>query len=227
MSSLGSWRFTAILGAVAVLGTGGVLSWAMVTVSNLKSEAPQRAAAPLSSEKSKTFAAALAAGPSEPSLSDWNDELDWLSKKSMSNQMFVAPRASAGSAEPYSQAQAPDLPLSPAPVPRSEPEHWRTQQSLGHQAEHRWTPEPRPAEPRVRVQRHPSPEPAVVAAARPQPPKPHRVVERPSYLEKVVEQGDAGEVKFHFRRQVCSPRHMVDVCYMPAENRRSILVQRW
>jgi hypothetical protein len=77
------------------------------------------------------------------------------------------------------------------------------------------------------VQRHPNPEPAVVAAAKPQPPKPHRVVERPSYLEKVVEQGDAGEIKFHYRRQVCGPRHMVDVCYMPAENRRSILVQRW
>jgi hypothetical protein len=78
----------------------------------------------------------------------------------------------------------------------------------------------------MRVQRHPNPEPTV-AAAKTQPPKPHRVVERPSYLEKVVEQGDAGEVRFHYRRQVCGPRHMVDVCYMPAENRRSIVVERW
>jgi len=65
------------------------------------------------------------------------------------------------------------------------------------------------------------------AAAKAQPPKPHRVAARPSYVEKVVEQGDAGEVKFHYRRQVCGPRHMVDVCYMPPENRRSIVVERW
>ena len=67
-----------------------------------------------------------------------------------------------------------------------------------------------------------------VATSKPQAAKPpHRIAARPSYTEKVVEQGDAGEVTYHYRRQVCAPPHMVDVCYMPAENRRNIVVERW
>jgi hypothetical protein len=50
---------------------------------------------------------------------------------------------------------------------------------------------------------------------------------RGTYTEKVVEQGDAGDVKYRYVRHACTPPHMVDVCYMPAENRRSIVVQRY
>jgi hypothetical protein len=58
-------------------------------------------------------------------------------------------------------------------------------------------------------------------------PKPHRLAAHPTYVEKIVEQGDAGEVKFRYRRHVCAPPHMVDVCYMPPENRRAIVVKQW
>lgn len=207
----------------------------MLTVSDLKSEPSERAAAPalpLSNEQSAGFAAALAAAPSEPGLSGWNGDLDWLSKKSMSTQTFVAPQTLGGAqalqalgdtAKPFWQAKAPELPL-PAP---SKPEDRQAQAAVPqplveHQAEHQGA-----AEPRRRAQHDPKPEPVAAAAAKTQPPKPHRVAARPSYVEKVVEQGDAGEVKFHYRRQVCGPRHMVDVCYMPPENRRSIVVERW
>jgi hypothetical protein len=234
MSSFGSWRFTAILGTVAILGTAGVLSWALVTVSDLKSEPSERAAAPAlppSNEQSAGFAAALASAPSEPGLSGWNGDLDWLSKKSMSTQTFVAPQTLGDTAKPFWQAKAPDLPLPTPRATQSEPEGRQAQtavpqppveHNVEHQAEHQGA-----AEPHRRAQHDPKPEPVVAAAAKAQPPKPHRVAARPSYVEKVVEQGDAGEVKFHYRRQVCGPRHMVDVCYMPPENRRSIVVERW
>jgi hypothetical protein len=230
MSSFGSWRFTAILGTVAILGTAGVLSWAMVTDSDPKSEPSERAAAPalpLSSEQSAGFAAALAAAPSEPRLSGWNDDLDWLSKKAMSTQTFVTPKTLGDTAKPFWQAKAPDLPLPAPPRSRSEPEDQQAQIAVPqppveHQAEHQGA-----AEPHRRAQHDAKPEPVVAAAAKAQPAKPHRVAARPSYVEKVIEQGDAGEVKFHYRRQVCGPRHMVDVCYMPPENRRSIVVERW
>jgi len=202
----------------------------MVTVSHLKSEPSARATAPalpLSNEPSTDFAAALAAAPFEPGLSDWNGDLDWLSKKSVTTQTFVAPRTFGETAKPFWQAQAPDLPLPAPPVSRSEPEYRQAQTAtpqspVEHQAVHQGA-----AEPHRRVQRDLRPEPVVAAAAKAQPPKPHRVAARPSYVEKFVEQGDAGEVTFRYRRQICGPHHMVDVCYMPPENRRSIVVERW
>jgi hypothetical protein len=50
---------------------------------------------------------------------------------------------------------------------------------------------------------------------------------RPTYVEKLVEQGDAGEIRFRYVRRNCTPPNMVDVCFMAAANRRSIVVQRW
>jgi hypothetical protein len=49
---------------------------------------------------------------------------------------------------------------------------------------------------------------------------------RSYYMEKIVEQGDAGEVKFRYRRQSCEPPNMPDVCFMPQANRRGIVVER-
>jgi hypothetical protein len=49
---------------------------------------------------------------------------------------------------------------------------------------------------------------------------------RSYYLEKFVEQGDAGEVKFRYRRRSCEPPNMPDVCFMPQANRRDIVVER-
>ena len=179
----------------------------------------------LSAEQTRDVAAALAAGPSEPGLSEWNSELDWLSKKAM-----AAPQGFRETAKPFWQAQAPDLPVpailsssvsraeadSPAPAlsaPPSQPSAARAD---------------RQAAPERRVPREARAESVHVATSKPQAAKPpHRIAVRPSYTEKVVEQGDAGEVTYHYRRQVCAPPHMVDVCYMPAENRRNIVVERW
>jgi hypothetical protein len=58
-------------------------------------------------------------------------------------------------------------------------------------------------------------------------PRSHKPAARPTYIEKLVEQGDAGEVRFRYVRRNCTPPNMVDVCFMPAANRRSIIVQRW
>jgi hypothetical protein len=57
--------------------------------------------------------------------------------------------------------------------------------------------------------------------------KPHRSGNHAEYVEQYVEQGDAGKVQFHYRRRSCTPGNMVDVCYMPAENRREIVVQHY
>lgn len=56
--------------------------------------------------------------------------------------------------------------------------------------------------------------------------KPHKLA-RPYYVEKLVEQGDAGEVAFRYRRRNCTPDNMVDVCFMPRENRRNIVVEHY
>ncbi len=51
--------------------------------------------------------------------------------------------------------------------------------------------------------------------------------EAPGYLERVIDQGDAGDLKVRYVHRRCGPSHMIDVCYMPAANRQSIVVQRW
>jgi hypothetical protein len=58
-------------------------------------------------------------------------------------------------------------------------------------------------------------------------PKLHKGFDRGTYTEQVVEQGDAGDVKYRYVRHACTPPHMVDVCYMPAESRRNVVVQRY
>jgi hypothetical protein len=47
------------------------------------------------------------------------------------------------------------------------------------------------------------------------------------YTERIVEQGDAGAVTYKEVRRRCEPGNMVDVCYMPAKNRRDIVVERY
>ena len=96
-----------------MLGTVGVVSWAMVTTSDVNSAGwAADPAAPGSSGQPRDFAAAFAAaspestlsGSPEPTLFGWNSELDWLSKKSMSSQSFVENK-------PFWQDQRADLPV--------------------------------------------------------------------------------------------------------------------
>jgi hypothetical protein len=225
-----SRRFAAILGAVAVLGISGILSWATFTAGDSRPNplvSTAEAGQPLTGEQTKGVATALAAGPSEPGLSGWNSDLDWLSKKSMATQGFVE-QPSAENAKPLWQPQALDLPLATPSKSRSEPVGSETKSIKLQPAEHLEHLEHQAAiETPKRAPRDLKPEPAHATTSKPQAPKPHRIAARPSYTEKVVEQGDSGAVTFRYRRQVCAPPHMVDVCYMPAENRRNIVVERW
>jgi hypothetical protein len=230
-----------MLGAAALLGVAGVLAWPIIRGGDSNSD-PAEAGFSLSREQTRDVAAALTAAPSEPGLSEWNSDLDWLSKKSMSSQTFVP------NTKPFWHEQTPDLPLPVPQTARSEPETPRAApvapqppvareaapepaRRAVHEAKHEAVPtepvKPQAARPEATKPEAARPEPAHAAAARQPTPKPHRIAARPSYMEKVVEQGDAGDVKFRYRRQACTPRHMVDVCYMPAENRRNIVVERW
>jgi hypothetical protein len=72
-----------------------------------------------------------------------------------------------------------------------------------------------------RLMRDPKSETAAGAAS-----NPAKLASRSYYVEKFVEEGDAGEVKFRYRRRACEPPNMPDVCFMPQENRRGIVVER-
>jgi hypothetical protein len=230
-TSFGPWRFTAMLGAVALLCTTGVLTWGMVTVADLRAERSaersvpaEESALPSKSEQPKDFAATFGT-VLETGLSGWNNDLDLLSKQPIVPPAFVDD-ANAGWRD-----RAPDLPLPAPPISQSDPESRRAASAQVPVAQVPVVPEalvpqvPAPQAPagrQMRLVRSPRPETARPAAL-----KPHRLATGSSYVEKVVEQGDAGEVKFRYRRHVCAPPHMVDVCYMPPENRRSVVVQRW
>jgi hypothetical protein len=207
-----------MLGTVALLGTAGVLTWGMVTVADLRSSGSARSidsavsadqlAVPPRIEQSEDFAAAFGALP-EASVSDWKDDLDLLSKQP------IAPPAYVDDLKAGLPDRAPDLPHPAPPISLSDLE--------SQQAKSPVVPVPQlPVQRQMHHMRDPKPEVAQAAA-----PKPHRLAARSSYVEKIVEQGDAGDVKFRYRRHVCAPPHMVDVCYMPPENRRAIVVKQW
>jgi len=130
-------RFATMLGAAALLGVTGVLAWPIIRGGDSNSD-PAEAGFSLSREQTRDVAAALTAAPSEPGLSEWNSDLDWLSKKSMSSQTFVP------NTKPFWHEQTPDLPLPVPQTARSEPE----------------TPRAAPVAPQPPVAREAAPEPA-------------------------------------------------------------------
>jgi hypothetical protein len=226
MSSLrntfATWRFTAILGAVAILGTAGIYTWATGTVADPKSTASVptertvtrgEIASALKSNQPKD--SALGSVLSDMSLFAWNNDLDWLSRRSVPLQ------ASTEKPKLFWEDERPDLPV-PAPS-MSQPDTTTRQAAVQPPAVEYQAPAEQPR----RVARETRPETVHAAKPTPQAAQPHRLAARPSYMEKIIEQGDAGEVTFRYRRQICAPPHMVDVCYMPQGNRRSIVVERW
>jgi hypothetical protein len=276
--SAGGWRFTAMLGAVAVVLSAGILSWIMVTVADMKSSVPSRSIdlaryyAPQSTQPQERIAErpspAEARRPTQlgglPGIASWVDDMHALGTSPFGRQAFLGPSplefrdtpaatppawqpettAQAATQSPVRTALTETAPASTAPTDRPASVTPADNAAVA-EAPPAATPTP-PAnvaavetapveqglpppmvhsrrlalahEPEVRTFRvvptHPH-KPAAVAAG------------RPTYTEKIVEQGDSGELKFHYRRRACTPGHMVDVCYMPAENRRSIVVQRY
>ena len=210
------WRLTAILGTVAILGSVGV--FAAATMVDLKIERPAVASDPSLPSKGDDLAAAFASQKPEPQSYGWEFDFDWLNKGKpaalVEDHKPGQPDDQPGGLVTAVPIAHPDLPGWQPDRPGLEPDsagRETTPALAGPSAQH---PD--------RVRRDRKPDPPRAAA-----PKPHRLAMRPTYLERSVEEGDAGEVTFHYRRRACTPPHMVDVCYMPAENRRTIVVERF
>jgi hypothetical protein len=224
MSLFGGSRFTALLATIAISGTAGSLAWIIVTHVHLKSGATGRSAehsslstsaghnSRLKNERPNKFASFRRGERPQLTASSWSDDRGQLRERSIASRVFV------DYANPGLQDGRADMPLPLPPVTRSSPETWQTKAS----APAVFAP-PQVAETQKRLARDPRPEPAAVAVAAPSSPK---LAARSYYVEKFVEQGDAGEVKFRYRRQSCEPPNMPDVCFMPQESRRNIVVER-
>ena len=219
------WRLTAILGTVAILGS--VWVFAAVTMADLKIERAAISSNPSLASKgdnlaaafaSQKLAAAFASQNPDPQSYGWEFDFDWLKKATPAALVEDGKPGwsddQPGGLQPAVPTARPDKPVWQPDRPAPQPD-WTGRETTpalaGPSAQH---PD--------RVRRDRKPDPPRAAA-----PKPHRLAMRPTYLERSVEEGDAGEVTFHFRRRACTPPHMVDVCYMPAENRRSIVVERF
>jgi hypothetical protein len=240
MRVLGASRFTAILAAVALSGTVGTFWWAIEKRSDLKAGAAnrsaQRALAPkptgrssrTQDERSSKFELMGRSERPQPGPRGRTGDPDQPPEQSAASPVLVNyanPSLRGGRADmplPIPPASPPPHP-PPLPLPNPPPLAGEGREG-GSQAK---TPDaptfaaPLPAENPKRQVREPRPEPA--AAASTQSPK---LPARSYYLEKIVEQGDAGEVKFRYRRQSCEPPNMPDVCFMPQANRRGIVVER-
>ena len=219
MSLFDSSRFTAMLAIVAILGIAGSFWWAIVNRADLKSGASDRSAdraslsrpaaraSRLKDERANKFASSVSGEQSQSTASDWSDDLDHLRDRS------VPPRVFADNSKPSLQDRGADMPLPAPPTAQNDPEG-RQSIPIAPQV----TAPQSPGEDQKRQMQDPKPELAAAA-----PPKP---AARSYYIEKIVEQGDVGDVKFRYRRQSCTPPNMPDVCFMPQENRRNIVVER-
>ncbi len=220
MSLFGASRFTAILAAIAISGTAGTFWWAMEIRADLKSGASNRSADRAlpakpagralrsKDERSNKFELMGRSERPQPSPPGWSEDRDQLPERT------APPLVSVNYANPGLQNGGADMPL-PIPPARSDREP-----SQAKAPEPPVFALPLPAENPKRQTREPGPEPAAVTA-----PRSPKLPARSYYMEKFVEQGDAGEVKFKYRRQSCEPPNMPDVCFMPQANRRGIVVQ--
>jgi hypothetical protein len=218
MSVFGASRFSAVVAAVALSGTVGAFWWAMQARSDLKAAAGNRS--PHRTLPSKLAGRALR--PPEPpnkfelmgsSERPQADPAGLSDDPAQSPEQAAAPRVLVYYTNPGLQNGRADMPL-PTPPARSDPASWpgKTPQRPAFAA-------PLPAENPHRQAQESRPE----AGSAPQPPK---LAARSYYVEKVVEHGEAGQVKIRYRRQSCEPPNMPDVCFMPQANRRGIVVER-
>jgi len=217
MSLFGASRFTAMLAAIAVLGTTASLSWIVVTHVHLKTGAAGRSvdhasqsksasrASRQKSERSK-FASLRRNERPQPIASSWSDDRDQLGEPRRFADFMTSSLPDRGA----------DMPLPVPPVTWS---NLNTGQAKS--AEPAVFALPQPVESQKRLAQDPRPEPAAVTTS-----NSPKLAARSYYVEKFVEQGDAGEVKFRYRRQVCEPPNMPDVCFMPQASRRNIVVER-
>jgi hypothetical protein len=221
MSLFGVSRFTAILAALAISGTAGTFWWAIQTRADLKSGANSRSAdrALLSKsalrasrpkdERSNRYELMGGSERPQPGPPGWSEGRDQFPERT------VPPVVSVSYASAGSQNGGADMPLLIPPArPDREPSQAKAPDPPAFAL-------PVPADSPKRQTHEASPEPAAVAT-----PRSSKLPGRSYYMEKIVEQGDAGEVKLRYRRQPCEPPNMPDVCFMPQANRRGIVVER-
>jgi hypothetical protein len=224
MSLSGTSRFTLMLATFAILGTAGSLTWAIATRADMKSDVSSRSseriaatrpvgrAIRLKDERSNKFASAVRNDRPRAALSVWGDD------PATSQERSVATFALASASSSGVQFVGADMPLPVPPASLSVPDR-KPAKSAPQQS---WTPpQPPVAESQKRLVRDPKSETAAGSAS-----NPTKLASQSYYVEKLVEQGDAGEVKFRYRRRACEPPNMPDVCFMPQENRRGIVVER-
>jgi len=221
MSLFGASRFTAILAAIAISGTAGTFWWALQMRADLKSGTSSRS--PDRALPSKSAGRAVRAKdersnryelvgrserpqPGPPGLSEDRVQLP---------ERTAPPLVSVNYANPGSQNRGADMPL---PIPPARPDREPSQTNVPNPPV---LALPLPAENPKRQTHEPASEPAAVVN-----PRSSKLPARSYYMEKIVEQDDAGEVKYRYRRQSCEPPNMPDVCFMPQANRRDIVVER-
>jgi hypothetical protein len=211
MRVFGASRFTAVLAAVALSGTVGTFWWAMQARSDLNagnrsahralsSKPLGRSLRPQDQQSNKFELMGRSERPQTGSA-EWSDDRAQSPEQAKVLVYYANPGLQDGRA---------DMPL-PTPPARSGPASWPPKPP-----ERPAFAAPLPAENRQRQARGSDP------GAAPQPPK---SVAR-SYLERVEEPGDGGQVKVRYRRHSCEPPNMPDVCFMPRANRRGIVVER-
>jgi len=210
-TSLASWHLTAGLGTIAILACVGIIWWAMATVAGPNVYSPSPSAEGVRQSESVPAAArksdrSNASEPTESRFSGWKDLFDRNAMISILPEDFTDNQAAA------QRDRQPGPPRAAPPVTWSDPDEPWTKSILP------------PAAAEGRRPRLADQKPDRSHAAMP---KSHKPAARPTYVEKLVQQGDAGEVRFRYVRRNCTPPNMVDVCFMAAANRRSIVVQRW
>lgn len=205
-------RLVVTLGAVIVLGLTGVIWWTTAILAGLQSDRPkidlslQFPAVPPPPSADDYRVMALRSQKMDLQNAGWQMDLDWLTK-GLPSTPFDDPKL------PARQDDHPDQ--LAAVAPSAPPEVVERDAGIGE------SDIGAPVRQRHFKREH-KPEPSQATA-----PKPRRLAARHYYLEKSVEQGDSGDVSFHYRRRDCTPGHMVDVCFMPAENRRNIVVEHF
>jgi hypothetical protein len=217
MNVFGASRFTAVLAAVALSGTVGTFWWAIQARSDLKAAEGNRSEHRALS--SKLLGRSLRPQDQQSNKFELMGRSErpqtgppgWSEDQAQSPERGLAPKVLVYYANPGLQDGRADMPL-PTPPARSDPAS-----SPAKTPERPPLAAPPLAENSQRQARGPGPR------ATAQPPKP---AARSYYVEKVVERGDGGQVKFRYRRQSCEPPNMPDVCFMPQANRRGIVVER-
>lgn len=232
MSVSGASRFTVVLAAIAIVGTAGSFWWAIETRTGLKSGATYRLANQASPSKPASRALRSKDERSNkfvffdenqrplPSQIGRSENRDPMPERSAAPQVFVnyanARLQTVGADMPL-PSPPPQLPIAPAQSDPVQPDPDSGQDKA--QEPSAFVP-PLPMENPKRQARDPKPE-SVGATS-----NSTKLPGRTYYIEKIIEQGDAGEVKFRYRRQPCEPPNMPDVCFMPQSSRRNIVVER-